>query len=128
MEDIFKIGVLAVTAALCALVVKKQVPELGLALALVAGVVIFTMAAQTLQGVRDVMDSMVETAGLSPTVLAPVLKTVGIAVVTRVSSELCKDAKEGGIAAFVETAGAAAALYVSLPLLQTVLQVITGLL
>ena len=74
------------------------------------------------------MDTLADTAGLSPAVLAPVVKTVGIAVLTRVSAELCRDAKEGGIAAFVETAGAAAALLVSLPLLKTVLSMVTGLL
>ena len=69
-----------------------------------------------------------EAAGLSPAVLAPVLKTVGIAILTHISAEVCRDAKESGIAAFVETAGAAVALCVALPLLRAVLDTVTGLL
>lgn len=115
-------------AALSAVVVKKQVQELGLVLALAAGVLLLSLSLEALEGVRAFLDLLAETAGLSPAILSPVLKTMGIAIVTKLSAELCRDAKEGGIAAFVETAGAAMALFVSLPLLRTVLSMITELL
>ena len=44
------------------------------------------------------------------------------------SAALCRDAGEGSVAAFVETAGAAAAVLVALPLLKMVLELIMGLL
>lgn len=128
MPDIVKIAAIAVCAALCAVVVKKNVPELGIVLALAAGAILLSCSLGALEGVRTLMDTLADTAGLSPAVLAPVLKTVGIAILTRVSAELCRDAKESGIAAFVETAGAAAALFVALPLLETVLNMVTELL
>ena len=128
MPDMVKIAAIAVAAALCAVVVKKNVAELGMVLALCAGAIILSCSLGALEGVKELMDTLADTAGLSPAVLAPVVKTVGIAVLTRVSAELCRDAKEGGIAAFVETAGAAAAPLVSLPLLKTVLSMATGLL
>ena len=128
MPDMVKIAAIAVAAALCAVVVKKNVAELGMVLALCAGAIILSCSLGALEGVKELMDTLADTVGLSPAVLAPVVKTVGIAVLTRVSAELCRDAKEGGIAAFVETAGAAAALFVSLPLLKTVLSMVTGLL
>ena len=74
------------------------------------------------------MDTLADTAGLSPAVLAPVIKTAGIAIVTRIAAEVCRDAKESGVASFVETAGAMLALAVSLPLLEAVLRTITGFL
>ena len=128
MPDMVKIAAIAVAAALCAVVVKKNVAELGMVLALCAGAIILSCSLGALEGVKELMDTLADTAGLSPAVLAPVVKTVGISVITRVWAELCRDAKEGGIAAFVETAGAAAALLVSLPLLKTVLSMVTGLL
>lgn len=123
-----KIAAIAVTAALCAVVLKKNVAELAMVLALCAGAIILTCSIEALGGVRELMDTLADTAGLSPAVLAPVIKTVGIGILTKLSAELCRDVKEGGIAAFVETAGAAAALLVSLPLLKTVLSMVTGLL
>ena len=125
MDDILKVAAVAVTASLCACVVGKQVKELGLVLALAAGVLILGSAFQTAGAVRTFLEDLANTAGLAPAILAPVLKTVGISVVTRVSAALCRDAGEGGIAAFVETAGAILALYVSLPPLQGVLDALT---
>ena len=119
MEDILKIAAAAVAAAVCAVVVKQRAQEVGLVLSLAAGALVLTMA---------LMDELGEAAGLSPAVLAPVLKTVGIAILTHISAEVCRDAKESGIAAFVETAGAAVALCVALPLLRAVLDTVTGLL
>ena len=100
----------------------------GLVLSLAAGALVLTMALGAVESVRALMDELGEAAGLSPAVLAPVLKTVGIAILTHISAEVCRDAKESGIAAFVETAGAAVALCVALPLLRAVLDTVTGLL
>ena len=128
MTDMLKIAAVAISAALCAVVVKKQVRELGLVLVLTAGAVILAAALEALESVRALLDELAQTAGLEPAVLAPVVKTVGVAIVTRVTVEVCRDAGEGGIAAFVEIAGAAAALYLALPLVRAVLSAITGLL
>lgn len=128
MEEMLKVAAVAVTAALCAMVLQKQVQELALVLALAAGVLILAFSMDALRGLRAMMDTLASTAGLTGPILSPVVKTVGIAVVTRITAELCRDAKEGGIAAFVETAGAALALFVALPLLEAVLSTITGLL
>ena len=128
MDDMVKVAALAITAALCACVVKKQVRELGLVLALAAGALILGMAFRALSGLGMLLDSLSELAGLSPAVLSPVLKTVGISILTKITAELCRDAGEGGIAAAAETAGAAAAVLAALPLLRAVLSTITGLL
>ena len=128
MTDILKIAAVAIAAALCAVVVKKQVRELALVLALAAGTVILTAALGALESVRALLDELAQLAGLEPAVLAPVVKTVGVAIITRVTVEVCKDAGEGGIAAFVEIAGSAVALYLALPLVRAVLSAITGLL
>lgn len=128
MESIVKIAVLAVVAALCAVMVKKQVPELGMVIGLAAGVLILTPSVAAIKRAKELMESLADVAGLSPVVLTPVIKTVGIAIVTKLAAEICRDAKEGGIAAFVETAGASVALFVCLPLIEAVFGVIIELL
>lgn len=128
MADIMRIAALAVVAALCAVVVKKNVQELGLVLALAAGAAILLQTVGGLESVRALMEELADTAGLSMAILSPVIKTVGIAILTKISAEICRDAKEGALAAFVETAGAVIALCVSLPLLKTVLGMVAGLL
>ncbi len=119
-----KLAAIAVTAALCAVVVRKSAAELAAAIALAAGAILLGSVLSALEGVRAFMDELADLAGLSPALLAPVLKTVGISILTRFAAALCRDAGEGGIAAFVETAGAVSALLVSLPLLRTVLDMV----
>lgn len=126
--DILKLAALAVTAALCALVLRKRVPELAVVLVLAAGVLILSQAMEALAGVRGLMDSLARTAGLSPEIWKPVVKTVGIGIVARLAAAVCKDAGEGGVAAFLETAGATLALFTALPLVETVFDTLGALL
>lgn len=128
MEDMLKVAAVGVAAALCAVVVRKNVRELGLALALAAGAIILAFALGAVGSVRSFMERLGDLVGLSPAVLEPVMKTVGIALVTRLASEVCRDAGEGGIASAVEITGAVLALFVALPLLEAVLDTVTGLL
>lgn len=128
MESIVKITAIAVAAALCAVTVRKQTPELAAAIALTAGALLLGLTLPALESVTGLMEMLRETTGIAPAVLAPVVKTVGISIVTKVTAEICRDAKEGGIAAFTETAGAACALFAALPLLEMVWKVVVGLL
>ena len=126
--DIFKLAALAVSAALCALVLRRRVPELALVLTLAAGAALLGEAVSSLAAVRGLADSLARTAGLSPWVWKPVWKTVGIGLVTRLASAVCKDAGEGGVAAFLETAGSALALLAALPLAEAVFDTLSSLL
>ena len=128
MESIMQIAAIAVTAALCATVVKKQSPEIGAVLALMTGVLILLLSYPAIKSIKELMESLSDTAGLAPAILTPVIKTVGIGIITKVAAELCRDAKESGIASFLETAGAALALVVCIPLVEAVLSMIGELL
>ncbi|MCD7947127.1 MAG: stage III sporulation protein AD [Oscillospiraceae bacterium] len=128
MEEMLKVAAVAISAAVCAAVVKKTTQDLGLVLAVAAAIVICGFVLGALGQIRGVVDELTTLAGISPAVIAPVLKTVGIAIITRVAAEICRDAKESGIAAMTEMAGAVLALLVALPLLRAVLSTVTGLL
>ncbi len=124
MESIMQIAAVAVVAALCAVVVKKLAPEIGTMIGLLAGTMILFLSYPALKSIKELMKTLSETAELVPAVLNPVVKTVGISIVTKLAAEICKDAKEGGIAAFLETAGAALALVVCAPLIEAVIELI----
>lgn len=126
--DIFKLAALAVTAALCALVLRKQVPELAVALVLAAGALLLGQAVEALATVGGFADTLARTAGLTPQVWRPVWKTAGIGLVAKLAAAVCKDAGEGGVAAFLETAGTALALLTVLPLARAVFDALGGLL
>lgn len=128
MSDIIKVAAAAVAAAVCAVVVRKQAPELGLVLAACAGAVLLLYCSGALRSVVELMDKLMEAGGISPQVVGPVVKTAGIAIVTRLSADFCRDAKEGGLASAVELAGTALALAAVLPLMTAVVDALAGLL
>ena len=128
MNEVGKVAAIAVVAALCAAVVKKQAPEIAAVLALAAGSLILLSCVQGLFTVMDFVGELSDLGGLSPAVVKPVVKVAGIAVVAKIAGDVCKDANEGGLASFVETAGIILALLTSIPLMTAVLSTLTGLL
>lgn len=117
-----------VAAALCAVVVKQRSPELALLLALAACLVLLKGTLPYFETVRDRMEALAGEAGVDPALLAPVGKTVGLAVVTRLAASLCRDAGEESVAALVELAGSAAAVAAALPLLDMAADLLLSLL
>lgn len=109
-------------------VLKKNTPELALLLALAAGLWMMSLAAGGLRAVVALMEELAGQAGLPETLLEPVFKTVALSILTRLTAEICRSAGEGGVAAFVETAGAVFALLAALPLMQAVARLMGELL
>lgn len=125
-----QIAALAVTAVLCAAVIRRGAPEAALVLVLVlaAGCWMLMLAAGALGSVVEAIGRLAGRAGLDSTLVEPVLKTAAISILTKVTGEVCRAAGEGGAAAFVEVAGTILALAVALPLAEGVLTMMAELL
>lgn len=128
MEVMAKLAAVGVTAVVLSAVLKKHTPELALLLVLAAGLWMLTLAAGGLGAAAALMEELAQQAGLSEALLEPVVKTVALSILTKLTVELCRSAGEGGVAAFVETAGAVLALLAALPLVRAVAQLMGELL
>ena len=128
MEGAVKLAAVAVTAAVLSGVLRKNTPELALLLALAAGLWMLALAAGALGAAVALMEELAARAGLTDALLEPVVKTVALSILTRLTAELCQSAGEGGLAAFAEAAGTALALAAALPLVRAVAQLMGELL
>lgn len=128
MEAMVKLAAVGVTAVVLSAVLRKNTPELALLLALAAGLWMLALAANGLGAVVALMEELAQQAGLSEALLEPVFKTVALSILTKLTVELCRSAGEGGVAAFVETAGMVLALLATLPLVRAVAQLMGELL
>lgn len=128
MELMLRIVAGAVTAVLCAAMLRKNGAEFALLVMLAAGIWVLTLAAQALGEVVDSLTRLSRLAQLESGLTQPVIKVVGLSVITRVSVEACRAAGEGGIAAFVEVAGTFLALASALPLVNAVVEMIAEML
>mgnify|MGYP002509826796 CR=1 FL=1 len=128
MEVMVKLAAVGVTAVVLSAVLKKNTPELALLLTLVAGLWMLAAAAEGLGAVVALMEELAQQAEMSEVLLEPVLKTVALSILTKLTAEICRSSGEGGVAAFVETAGAVLALLAAIPLVRAVAQMMGELL
>jgi len=127
MDMLIRVMAIAVAGSVLGLVIKKNSPEMSMLLTISLAIFALYLAFEVITGVMDFIRSLSETVGISPTVLGVVLRNVGIAIVTKLSSDICRDAGQSTIASGVELAGTVTAIYVSLPLLQTVVSMVNSL-
>lgn len=127
MELMLRAGCTAVAGSLCALALRRYVPELSLVLGVVTGGVVLVLLLSAFSQVREGLELLTGYAGLDDTLVGPVYKVVVIAILSRLTSQICRDAGEGTVALCCELAGTFAALCAILPLLRRVLELIGGL-
>ncbi len=124
MDMLIKIAAVCIPSALIAGVLRKDSPAMALLVALAAGCVVLFSALGALGEITDFLTECAELTGSSPAVLGVLLRVLGIAVVTRAASDICKDAGLGAASSAAELAGTAAALYAGLPVMRGVLDMI----
>lgn len=124
MEIILKAAIVGITGTILALVIKKTNPEISGALTLIICTVIAGMTLKALAAIKEVLELVELGTDFSSAYAAPILKCVGIGITARLGSDICKDSKQEAVASSIEVCGAICALYVSLPLIKTLLRMI----
>ena len=128
MEPLFRALALAIVGCTFILLLKPKAAEIGLMLSIGVSVLVFVLGIELLRGIFDFIHLLQTATNLSPDMIGPVMKVVGIGIVSRISADVCKDAGQTAIGNVVELIGTITALFVSLPLMQTVFQMIGRLL
>lgn len=128
MDMIIKCAAVAMVGAILSLVTKKQVPALGTLVSLAVVLILCSTVMGFLKPVMGFADSLRSFAGLEHTLLLPVIKALGIGFLTEMGKNICTDAGESAIAGVLGMAGGVAGVYVMLPLMEGVLELMERLL
>ncbi len=128
MEILTRAAAAAVIGSILALLLKKYTPELSLTLSVITGAVIIWISATVAGQITELIRRLAEKGALSSIYVSPVMKCVGIGLITQLSSQVCRDAQQGSIASAVELCGTLCALYVSVPLVSALLSTVEKLL
>ena len=94
MEAMAKLTAVGVTAVVLSAVLRKNTPELALLLALAAGLWMLALTAEGLGAVAALIQELADQAGLSEALLEPVMKTVALSILTKLTVEICRSAGE----------------------------------
>ncbi len=124
IELVFRAGCAAAVGSICALALRRYVPELALVLGVVTAGVVLVMMLGTFSQVQAGLEQLTGYAGLDEELTGPVYKVVVVAILSRLTSQVCRDAGEGTVALCCELASTFAALCAIVPLLRRVLELI----
>lgn len=122
-----KAAAIAVVGSILAAVVKRDAGAIALAVALICCCTLVSCLLGILKPLLRFLEELRQTSGLSTTILSPLLKSVAIGLITEIAAGVCGDAGQSSLAKFVQLCGAAAALYVALPLMEAILAMLQSL-
>ena len=127
MELILKAAALALTAALIGIVLRRTNPEMTLVLSICTVVLIMGAALGFAKSFTELAQTVQRIFGVSETLIKPVIKCVAVAIITKLTSDLCKDSSQAAAASAVELAGTVCAMCIIMPLLMSMLTAIGGM-
>lgn len=122
MELLAKTAALALLCAACSLLIKAKNPEYSFMLNAICAVCICAAAVGMISSLADFVTDIIKKSGLPSEIFIPIIKCVGIAVLTKLVCNLCKDAGQNGTSSAVEYLGSATMVYTAMPLLRTLLK------
>lgn len=127
MELILRSAAVLLLSALTALLLKKNAPELALMLSLAALCTVFLSLLNVIRQFRSLFDTVSVLLPDSEIMIRPVLKCLAIAVITKITAELCRDASQNTASAAIELIGTVCALSVAMPLIVSMIKSVGGL-
>lgn len=121
--DILKIVMVGIIAALLAVVLREEKPEIAVVISIVTGLVIFIFVITKLNSVMTVLRYFAAKANIDVLYFSTILKVIAIAYITEFGAQICRDAGEGAIAAKVEFAGKVLIMVIAIPILAALMDI-----
>ena len=124
MELMLRVAAATLCALCAALLIRQKNPELALLLSIGSVAVITLAALRMATGLGQLRALLQERFDLDETYMQPILKCLAVAIVTKLTAELCRENAHAAAAAAVELAGSLCALGIVMPLLETMLKMV----
>lgn len=127
MEIFIKAAVICLISAILASSIKKENPAMALLIAVASGCLALYFVLDVVGNITEFLEDVVSSAGVSTAVLSVLIRSLGVAIMAKLASDICKDSGMTTASTGAELAGSVAILYISLPIMRTVFQMIKGL-
>lgn len=128
MDTVFQISGLAVIASIACCLLKPHIEGFSTVLSIAAGTLILMISFGFLKPVLNVLLRLSQIAHMDSTAVAPLMKVTGIGLLVKIAESVCEDAGDKTLCNAVQIGGTLLALYVSLPLISAVLDLLEEML
>uniref|UniRef100_A0A7C5V178 Stage III sporulation protein AD n=1 Tax=Caldicellulosiruptor owensensis TaxID=55205 RepID=A0A7C5V178_9FIRM len=123
--EILNIIALCMISIFVVSILKRTQKEIGLAVAVIVGILIFLMLIDKLVYVVEKIVEMSNRVSFASGYVKTLIKMTGIALISEYTASVGKDSGESAIAEKVEFAGKIIILFLSLPLIMSLFDLIT---
>jgi stage III sporulation protein AD len=128
MADIVKIIGIAFITAITAVILRGTKPELSFAVTLVGIIIILMFVVEMLKDTMSVFVSLSQITGIENGLLKMLLKIVGVGYLTEFGAGILTDFGSNSIADKVTLAGKITIVLLSMPVIESLLQLLSGFL
>lgn len=125
--EIAQITGIGLIATILIIVIKNQKPEMAIQLSIITGIVIFMMVIGKFTAIINLLSDLSKKTNIDTIYMTTLLKIVGIAYIAEFGAEICKDAGEGSIASKIELAGKVMIMFLAVPIITSLLNLIVKL-
>ena len=127
MDEVIKIIAIGLISLIIIIILKQYKPEFVIYVSIIAGLIILYMVMNKLEGIISLLKSISNKSGINNQFLELLLKITGIAFLAEFAINLCKDAGESAIASKIEIGSKVIIVSMSIPIISSLLEVITKL-
>ena len=128
MSEIFKVIGVGFITVITAVLLKGTKPELSFAVTVVGIIIILSFVVDMLRGTMALFVSISEIGGVDNSLLKLLLKIVGVGYLTEFGAGILTDFGSSSIADKVTLVGKITIVLLSMPVLESLLQLISGFL
>jgi stage III sporulation protein AD len=126
-SELIRIAILGIITAIFAVVISDKKPEMGMMLGLVFGVIVLIIAFGKAGTIVKALEDTISSSGIDAKLLVPMLKITGMAYITQFSVDVCKDVGQNAIAGKIEIVGKIMMLVVAVPIVTSLIHIISGI-
>ena len=124
---LFKVIGFGIIAVSLVIILKNQRPEIALMCVVASSVIILLFVFDELKSVIDLINSLMQKSSIESTYIKIILKVIGISYIIEFGKDICKDAGESAIANKMEMAGKVIIVSLSIPVVASLIDIVTEL-
>ena len=126
--QIFQLVGVAFVTAVAAILVKSTKPELALVVTIAGSIILLLFALEIFRGSMDIFAEIAEATGLSATIVRTLSKMVGLGYIVEFSAGVLHDFGQDSLADKLIFCGKIVILVLAVPILESVLGLVSDLL
>lgn len=123
----WKVSLIAVTAVILCIMIKKYIPELSSLLSITAGIIIFFYSLACISSVLSFVRSLIELLPIDDFYIYELIKMLGVTYAAEFAENICKDAGCQAVACQIEIFAKLTIVIMSIPIINSLIEIVGGL-